>query len=260
MREIAQAKRLAKKNPEALRRPYRGLLQITRKQLRQARQAVEAASEQVKRRRGTKRRTILRELDKLRHFIELGEAVVRQTRARVLGGNTRSEGKIISIFEPSAQILRRGKPYRPTEFGRLVRVQEAEGGLVTDIEVVDGKSDIPTLVPSVKRHIDVFGRPPHLAATDRGYYSNAGVDTAAELGVCRVVVPKPGHRSRQRIELERERWFKRGRAWRTGGEARISRLKNTFGMRRARYRGSRGVERTAFWAGISNNLVAIGRA
>jgi IS5 family transposase len=260
MREIAQAKRLAKKNPEALRRPYRGLLQITRKQLKQARCAVEVASEQVKGRRGKKRRTILRELDKLRHFIELGEAVVRQTRARVLGGDTRSEGKLVSIFEPSAQILRRGKPYRPTEFGRLVKVQEAEGGLVTDIEVVDGKNDSPTLVPSVNRHISVFGKPPQLAAADRGYYSNAGVDTAAELGVRRVVVPKPGHKSKQRTALERKRWFQRGRRWRTGGEARISRLKNTFGMHRARYRGARGIERTAYWAGIANNLVAIGTA
>jgi len=177
-----------------------------------------------------------------------------------LGGDTRSEGKIISIFEPSAQILRRGKPYRPTEFGRLVRVQDAEGGLVTDIEVVDGKNDSPTLVPSVKRHLSVFGKPPQLAAADRGDYSNAGVGTAAELGVRRVVVPKPGHKSKQRTALERERWFQRGRAWRTGGEARISRLENTFGMRRARYRGARGIERTAYWAGISNNLVAIATA
>src|SRR6187549_962663 len=44
-----------------------------------------------------------------------------------------------------------------------------------------------------------------------------------------------GHRTRERVTHERQRWFKRGRAWRAGGEARISRLKNTFGMQRSRY-------------------------
>ena len=47
--------------------------------------------------------------------------------------------------------------------------------------------------------------------------------------------------------------------WRAGGEARISRLKNTFGMRRSPYRGRTGVDRCIGWAAIANNLVAIGR-
>src|SRR3954467_14711628 len=44
-----------------------------------------------------------------------------------------------------------------------------------------------------------------------------------------------------------------------GGQARISRLKNPFGMRRSRYRGRSGVDRCIGWAAIANNLVAIGR-
>ena len=65
-------------------------------------------------------------------------------------------------------------------------------------------------------------------------------------------------KSKKRVAHERQRWFRRGRAWRVGGEARISRLKHRFGMARSRYRGQRGTERTALWAGIANNLVAIG--
>jgi IS5 family transposase len=47
--------------------------------------------------------------------------VLAQTRARLPRGETTSAGKLVSLFEPTAQILRRGKQHRPTEFGRLVR-------------------------------------------------------------------------------------------------------------------------------------------
>lgn len=49
-------------------------------------------------------------------------------------------------------------------------------------------------------------------------------------------------------------------AWRAGGEARIPRLKHTFGMARSRYRGADGTARALKWAAIANNLVAIARA
>ena len=90
-----------------------------------------------------------------------------QTRARIVRGVTNSKAKLISIFEPHAQILRRGKLHRPTEFGQMVKVQEAEGGIVTDIGVVAEKSDAPLLVPAVERHIEVFGHAPQVTATDR---------------------------------------------------------------------------------------------
>jgi len=70
---------------------------------------------------------------------------------------------------------------------------------------------------------------------------------------------RPGHRTRNRVVHERQRWFKQGRAWRAGGEARISRLKNTFGMKRSPYRGRTGLDRCIGWAAIANNLVANGR-
>jgi hypothetical protein len=44
-----------------------------------------------------------------------------------------------------------------------------------------------------------------------------------------------------------------------GGEAAISRLKHTFDMHRPRYRGPKEAARCAYWAAISNNLVAIVR-
>jgi IS5 family transposase len=209
--------------------------------------------------RGRRARQIWSSIAKLEALAPLARQVVRQTRARVIRGEPRSEGKIISIFQPEARILRRGKLHKPTEFGHMVVVQEAEGGLVTNIDVTV-EHDTALLVPSVERHIEVFGRPPIMASTDRGFFTLAGEQRIVELGVRRPVIPHSGYRSKARITYERQRWFRRGRSWRAGGEARIGRLKHTFGMARSRYRGSGGPARTTFWAAIANNLVAVAAA
>ena len=140
----------------------------------------------------------------------------------------------------------------------MVKVQEAEGGIVTDIAVVTSH-DAQLLVPSIEHHRHIFKRPPRVVATDRGFFSFENVRIAEAMGVGCVVIPKPGHRSAACLERERRRPFRRARAWRAGGEARIARLKHTFDMDRTRYRGAHGIERSAYWAGISNNLVAIAR-
>lgn len=259
MREIGQALRLrGEAAKEAIKRPYRGLLRITARIVRQAEAAIGQATRQTAKLKRAARAQAERALEALREFAPRARRVVQQTRARIIRGLTSSKAKIISIFEPHAQILRRGKLHRPTEFGQMVKVQEADGGIVTDIGVVAEKNDAPLLVPAVARHIEIFGRAPQIAATDRGFYSGNGERRIRELGVKRPVIPKPGHKSKKRVAYERERWFRRGRAWRAGGEARISRLKHRFGMARSRYKGEEGTKRTALWAGIANNLAAIG--
>lgn len=244
----------------AIVKPYKRLLRTTGRITRQALRARRAAIRAMKKARGKRRAALARAVEKIDVFVPRAQQVIRQTRARIIRGDTTSDGKLLSIFEPDARILRRGKLHKPTEFGALVKVQESEGGIVTDIAIVDTHHDSVLLVSSVERHIEIFGAPPIMAATDRGFYSGAGVKRIEELGVRRVVVPFPGKRSQKRIRHEKQRWFRRGRAWRAGGEARIARLKHRFGMARSRYRGPSGTARTTYWAGIANNLVAIAMA
>jgi IS5 family transposase len=259
MREIGQALRLrGEAAKEAIKKPYRRLLRITARLVRQAEAAIEQAAAQVGTIKRNARAQVERAIDFLRTMAPRARRVVQQTRARIVRGVTNSKTKLISIFEPHAQILRRGKLHRPTEFGQIVKVQEADGGIVTDIGVVAEKNDKPLLVPGVERHIEVFGRAPQIAATDRGFHSGKGERGIRALGVKRPVIPKPGHKTKKRVAYERQRWFRRGRAWRAGGEARISRLKHHFDMARSRYKGEDGTKRATLWAGIANNLVAIG--
>ena len=238
----------------ALRRPYRRLLATTRRVLRQAEQTVKRARRRWQRLSGRARRGVRT----MQRMIELGRRVVAQTKLRVFKGITKSALKIVSVFVPDTRILRRGKAHKPTEYGQMVKVQEAEGGIVTDIAVVT-EHDTRLLVPSVEHHRHVFGHVPRVVATDRGFFSLDNIRDVATMGVRCVAVPKPGYRSPGWLARERSRPFRRARAWRAGGEARIARLKHTFGMHRTRYRGEQGVARCAYWAGIANNLMAIGR-
>ena len=153
--EIKQA--LRKKGDdatEAIKKPYRRLLRITGRLARQAGQTVDAARSQIKRWAAEKKQKAPRALNKLETILPRARQVIRQTRARIVRGVTNSAGKIISIFEPHAQILRRGKLHKPTEFGNVVKVQEAENGIITDISVVPEKQDSPLLVPAVEHHIE----------------------------------------------------------------------------------------------------------
>jgi hypothetical protein len=48
--------------------------------------------------------------------------VMKQTRARVFGGDPQVEGKLLSLFEPSTEIIRKGKAAKPNEFGKMVKL------------------------------------------------------------------------------------------------------------------------------------------
>ena len=59
------------------------------------------------------------------------QQLMRQARERIFGGDTRSAGKLVSLFEPHTEIIRKGKAAKPTEFGKLIKFQEAEQQIVT---------------------------------------------------------------------------------------------------------------------------------
>jgi IS5 family transposase len=116
--------------------------------------------------------------------------VIRQTKARVFQGITQYPNKILSIFEPHTEIIRKGKASKPNEFGNLVKVQEAENQIITHYEVfAERPHDSDLLVPAVEQHQRQFGRLPRMVAADSGFYSLKNERTIQAMGVRRVAVP-----------------------------------------------------------------------
>jgi IS5 family transposase len=196
----------------------------------------------------------------LRHFVPLVRRVIAQTKARVFGGDIHVEGKVLSIFEEHTQVIRKGKAHKPTEFGRLVRLDEVENGIVSNYRVAAGNpSDTEQWEPALLQHREQFGRAPRTATADRGYWSAKNERIAREQGVVQVALPARGPLSKSRRSLQKMRGFQRALRWRAGIESRIATLKHRFAMLRATYKGERGFERYVGWCTIAQNLVSIAR-
>lgn len=189
------------------------------------------------------------------------QQVMRQARERIFGGDTRSPGKLVSLFEPHTEIIRKGKAAKPTEFGKLVKIQEAEQQIVTHYEVYDQRpSDSDLLVPALQIHEQQFRQPPRLVTADAGFFSARNEVAAHERGVKRIAIPNFGTKNAERKKLQKKRWFRDAQKWRTGCEGRISLLKRRHGLNRCRYKGSDGIKRWVGLGVIADNLINIGRA
>ena len=186
--------------------------------------------------------------------------VMQQTRARIFGGDTHVESKLVSLFEPSTEVIRKGKASKPTEFGKMVKIQEAENQIITSYTVYERRpSDSVLLIPALESHHQQLGRVPHLVAGDAGFYSAGNEKTAHEKGVKRVCIPNRNTKSADRKQEQKKPWFRNGQKWRTGGEGRISVVKRRHGLNRCRDQGDRGMQRWVGFGVIGDNLINIGR-
>ena len=199
--------------------------------------------------------------DKLDAMVPLVRKVMKQTRARILRGDTRGDGKLVSLFEPETEIIRKGKAGKPTEFGKMVKLQEAENQIVTDYEVYDRRpNDADLLIAAVDTHHARLGRIPRLVAADAAFYSAKNEAAAKAKGVKRVCIPNRSTKSPERRREQKKRWFRQGQKWRTGCEGRISVVKRRHGLNRCRYKGNAGMMRWVGLGVIADNLINIGRA
>jgi transposase, IS5 family len=184
---------------------------------------------------------------------ELDETIIHtgrllaQTDQR-LAGNRVIADRLVSLADPDARPIRKGKPRHPTQFGYTLLLAEDERGFIADHQLQQGNPpDAPQLVPAVQRVVAVTGRAPGTVVGDRGFGTAANDQAVAALGVKRVGLQRTGTPGTARLALERTRAFRRLRNWRVGIEARISHLKRGFGLRRTRLRRLGGA-RT--WVGL----------
>jgi IS5 family transposase len=261
--DIARAARSkAKQGQDRLKRAYGQLLNSTSRVAGQAKRFSQEIAAGLKRSADVVEQLALESLrDKLDAMVPLVRTVMKQTRARILRGDTRSDGKLVSLFEPATEIIRKGKAGKPTEFGKMVKLQEAENQIVIDYEVYDRRpNDADLLIAAVETHHARLGRIPRLVAADAAFYSAKNEAAAIAKGVKRVCIPNRSTKSPERRREQKKRWFRQGQKWRTGCEGRISVVKRRHGLNRCRYKGDHGMKRWVGLGVISDNLINISRA
>jgi IS5 family transposase len=258
--EISRAaKSLTTAGQQRLRDGYEKLVALTRRVVRQATNVVQRVAAGRLKVVGNGLH-VEAYAGELRQYLPLVAQVIAQTTARVWGGNRHVAGKVLSLFEPHTQVIRKGKAHKPTEFGRLVRLDEVEQGIVSGYQVLEGNpADTTSWLPAVDHHHACFGHAPHLATADRGFFSARNEREAKARGVTKVALPARGRLSRRRAAHQKQRWFRRALRWRAGCEATISTLKHPFSMVRATYKGEPGFQRYVGWSVITKNLCAIAR-
>lgn len=256
-----QARRIARRArqrsaaaKEDMRQAYQRLVHVTRATVKQ----VETALDTLKTEGGQEAQHLVETFET---FLPRVEQVLSQTVRRVFEDESvPAREKIVSLFEPHADIIRRQKAGKPVEFGHKVWLDEVDGGIVTDWRVLDGNPfDVEQWQPAIDHHLRQFRKPPWQASGDRGLYSPDNEAYARRQGVKRIILPKPGRKSESRKEYEALSWFKRGRRFHAGVEGRINVLKRKHGLDRCLDHGEEGFDKWVAWAVIAGNLTVMGR-
>lgn len=218
----------------------------------------------VNARQGVRRNTALATgktlaiLAELERTAVLVERVAAQTRVRLAGEVPDGSTRVVSLHDPDARPIAKGRLGRPVEFGYKAQVVDNTDGVVVDHSLhVGNPPDAPLLVPAIARLITRFGRAPRAVTADRGYGEAAVERDLEDLGVQRVVIPRKGRPGATRQAVQRSRSFRKLVKWRTGSEARISCLKRDYGWRRSLTDGETGAATWCGWGVLAHNATKI---
>ncbi len=201
-------------------------------------------------------------LESVAHDLEVTAArvarIVHQTRQRLAGNVPEGATRLVSLHDPDARPIRKGRLGKPVEFGYKAQVVDNEDGIVLDHAVFIGNPpDAPMLVPAIQRISQLVDDVPKAVTADRGYGEVAVGDMLSELGVRQVVLPTKGKPTAARRAVEKKEAFQELVRWRTGSEGRISCLKRDFGWDRTRIDGLEGAKTWCGHGVFNHNLVKV---
>lgn len=196
----------------------------------------------------------------LLHYVTLTEKVCDNARRRVLQGEAlANEEKIFSIFEPHTELIKRGKPSNPIQFGHKVLVIEDAAGFVVDYGVVaDGVLDQDLVIPVMKGLQKRFDGKIRSASFDRGFHTPENQRDLAEIVQTPCIASKGQEKGRQQQKAGTVA-FRQARQHHPGVESAIGALQAGNGLKRCRDRSRRGYERYVGLGVLGRNLHTLGK-
>jgi len=207
---------------------------------------------------GQMRGRLRRALDELAVAIGRTAILAAQARSRLAGQLPDSATRLVSLHDPDARPIRKGRIDRPVEFGYKAQVIDNDDGVIADYTVEAGNPpDAPQLAPAITRIARRAGRMPRSVTADRGYGDPATDRDLEALGVRTIAIPRRAKISPARRAVEHARAFRTLVKWRTGCEGRISYLKRGYGWDRTRLDSREGA---SIWCGhgvFTHNLIKI---
>jgi IS5 family transposase len=194
----------------------------------------------------------------LSEFIPLAERVIDQSRRRVLlGEDVPADEKVLSLFEPHTDIIKKGQ--REILYGHKILFTGGKSNLILDCIIERGNpADAAQFIPAIERQEQQFGQTPGQVATDAGFASAANARNARAKGVTDVVFVAP--RKKDAPDTDRDsKTYKRLRKWRPGIEGIISATKRAFGLARCTWSGFESFQAYVQLAVLAFNLQTLAR-
>lgn len=192
------------------------------------------------------------------HYLPLIERVIDQTQRRVFAGeNVASAEKLVSLFEPHADII--VKSSRDVQYGHKLNIATGKSGMILDVVVEDGNpADAARFMPMLERHVAFYKQAPRQSAADGGYASRDNLKQAKAIGVSDVAFHK---KCGLKVEdMAKSKWvYRKLRNFRAGIEAGISCLKRAYGLARCTWRGLDHFKSYVWSSIVANNLAIYAR-
>jgi IS5 family transposase len=198
-----------------------------------------------RRARGRGARAKLKAAVGLEELADRCQKVARQIKQRVAGEPIKD--RIVSLFDPDARPIRKGKLGKPTEFGFVSQLAEVTEntkpgarGLILPASTQLGNPSENTLLPATVSEFGRLGVTPREVAVDGGFMPTPTNTALADLQPKQVFIAG-------RQEPASKRTSRRLRRYRTGAEARVSHLKRRYGLNRSRLKGDHGRQIWTEW-------------
>ena len=234
------------------------LADLAQTAMREAAAVLRNGKRAARRATGQRKGQLRRAVNDLTTIIERTGHVVTQTRSRLSGVMPDSSTRLVSLHDPDARPIRKGRLGIPVEFGYKAQIVHNQDGVVLDHNVEIGNpADAPQLAPAIKRITRRTGNTPRAVTADRGYGETKVEDELRYLGVRSVAIPRKSKPSTARRESEHRRAFREKVKWRTGSEGRINHIKRSYGWDRTEPTGIHGAR---IWCGhgvFAHNLTKI---
>jgi IS5 family transposase len=196
---------------------------------------------------------LLASAERLETLVERSANVVEQIGKRLAGEPIRD--RLVSLFDPDARPIRKGKLGKTTEFGYVEQLAEVTAntkagtrGFILPLSAPANPVE-NELLPKTVAELERLGFSPREVAA---FQTKASEQTLASLAPERTFIAgraSPGSR-RTRRRLAR---------YRVGAEGRISHLKRRHGLRRSGVKAGEGERTWSGWAVFAYNLDAYGR-
>jgi IS5 family transposase len=178
--------------------------------------------------------------------------IAGQIRKRVEGEPITD--RLVSLADPDARPIRKGKLGKPNEFGYVTQLAEVTQntrrgarGFILPPATAPGNPTEDQLLPTTATELKALGLSPREVALDGGFNVAPTIESFAEIAPDRVFISgrqQPGSKRTQR----------RMQRYRTGAEGRISHLKRGYGLDRSRLKGHQGQQIWTGWGTLTYNL------